>query len=197
MTEENSIVEVSESLDTRLTELKDSIEKEKDPEKTKQLIDLFNWTISKKNMNRIIKLNGLYDDVTDQMVYRFKNRPDQFTNSDLIDYMKAVQGAIDTSSKNLDQAKETPVIVQNNTQVNINVNQNEFDRDARQRILEAIQATLASASTIVDPQPIEVEVEEIVEQESIDTENNEINVDAVIEELNTQVSIQGEIKDEQ
>jgi Zn-dependent M16 (insulinase) family peptidase len=113
------------------------------------------------------------------MVARFKTKADQFSNSDLLDYMKAVQGAIDTSSKNLSQIEEPPTIVQqNNTQINVNV-VDSFDRDARERILAAIQATLKTAQ-----QPIVVDAES-TEEKSIP----QVDVDSAIEELNSSVDV--------
>ena len=128
-----------------ITDLVNSIQEETDPNKAQDLIALFNWNISKKNIARIHKLNNLYDSVTDQMALRFETKPDQFSNDDLINYMKTVQGAIDSSSKNLSAIEEPPPqIIQNNTQINVNVMDN-FDREARARILAAVQATLAAA----------------------------------------------------
>ena len=158
--EKNTALVDTSSIDIETKDLATKILEEKDPDKAKQLIALFNWNLSKKNTSRILKLNGLYDDVTEQMVTRFKTRSDQFTNSDLLDYLKAVQGAIDTSTKNLVQMDEPPTIVQqNNTQINVNV-VDSFDRDAKERILAAVQATLkqAQAAPIV-----EVPVEEVAE----------------------------------
>ena len=57
--------------------------------------------------------------------------------------MKVLQGAIDTTTKNINQTEEPPTIV-NNTQINVNVVDG-FDRDAKERILAAIQATLKTA----------------------------------------------------
>lgn len=156
--EERALVDTS-SIDTEITSLASQVLEEKDPDKAKQLITLFNWTITKKNTSRILKLNDLYDNVTDQMVQRFKTKSDQFSNSDLLDYMKAVQGAIDTSSKNLAQIEEPPTIVQqNNTQINVNV-VDSFDRESKERIFAAIQETLKLAQ-----QPVEVSAEVIAEE---------------------------------
>ena len=190
MTEEVKSVIDTSSLDAQITSVTEQVIKEENPEKAKELIDLFNWQISKKNVSRILKLNELYDDVTDQMVTRFKTKPDQFTNSDLIDYMKAVQGAIDTSAKNLEQVKETPVIVQNNTQINVNMG-DKFDRDAKERILAAIQATISNANnppieveaTTEDSPVIEVEAEEIVDKPVIIQKTAE----DIIEEFNSEI----------
>lgn len=144
-------------LDTKIDGLVQSILDEQDPNRTKDLVELFNWNISKKNIARIQKLNTLYDSITDQMIERVDKRADQFSNSDLLDYVKTIQGAIDTNTKNLSQVQEPPLIVQqNNTQINVNV-ADKFDREAKERILAAVQATLAQAQKPI----IEVAAENI------------------------------------
>ena len=148
------------SLDNKIDTLREQIIDEDDVTKTKQLVSLFNWNLSKKNIARLQKLHNLYDSVTDNMVTRFENRSDQFSNSDLLDYMKVLQGAIDTTTKNLTQVEEPPTIVQNNTQINVNV-VDRFDRDAKERILAAIQETLKSANAITETQFVDKTDEEI------------------------------------
>lgn len=186
MSEETKALVDTSSIDTEITGLATQVLEESDPEKAKQLIALFNWNISKKNTARILKMNDLYDEVTDQMVLRFKTKADQFSNSDLLDYMKAVQGAIDTSTKNLSQVEEPPTIVhQTNTQINVNV-VDTFDRDSKDRILAAIQATLKAAQqpapVVVEP----IEVTEVVETEVIHEEAAaETVADNAIDELNS------------
>lgn len=186
MSEETKALVDTSSIDTEITGLATQVLEESDPEKAKQLIALFNWNISKKNTARILKMNDLYDEVTDQMVLRFKTKADQFSNSDLLDYMKAVQGAIDTSTKNLSQVEEPPTIVhQTNTQINVNV-VDTFDRDSKDRILAAIQATLKAAQ---QPAPVVVEpmeVTDVVETEVIHEEAAaETVADNAIDELNS------------
>jgi hypothetical protein len=186
MSEETKALVDTSSIDTEITGLASQVLEESDPEKAKQLIALFNWNISKKNTARILKMNDLYDEVTDQMVLRFKTKADQFSNSDLLDYMKAVQGAIDTSTKNLSQVEEPPTIVhQTNTQINVNV-VDTFDRDSKDRILAAIQATLKAAQ---QPQPVQQEpdVIEVTPEEVVvtDVPQTEAVADNAIEELNS------------
>lgn len=130
-------------VDLSVKEIALKIQSESDTSKYQDLLDLFNWNLSKKQINRVAKLDELFDDITDQMITRFKNKPDQFSNDDLLNYMKAVQGAIDNNSKNIGELPEAPKII-NNTQINVNVEEN-FDRESRARILAAIQATLKSA----------------------------------------------------
>lgn len=148
------------SLDNKIDALREQIIDEDDVTKTKQLVSLFNWNLSKKNIARLQKLHNLYDSVTDNMVTRFESRSDQFSNSDLLDYMKVLQGAIDTTTKNLTQVEEPPTIVQNNTQINVNV-VDRFDRDSKERILAAIQETLKSANAVTETQFVDKTDEEI------------------------------------
>ena len=171
--EETHLIVNTSQVDTAITDVANQVLAESDPDKAKNLISLFNWNMSKKNVARILKLNELYDNVTDHMVTRLATKSDQFTNSDLLDYMKVIQGAIDTSTKNLTQTEEPPVIVQNNTQVNINMS-DQFDREAKERILAAIQATLQSAQQSVqennEPIIVEAESEQIIEIQAEQTE---------------------------
>lgn len=185
---ETALVDTA-SIDSEINSLANQVMQEPNPDKAKQLIDLFNWNIAKKNTSRILKLNGLYDDVTDHMVERFRSKSDQFSNSDLLDYMKAVQTAIDTSTKNLTQMEEPKMVVQNNTQINVSVGET-FDRESKERILAAIQATLKSAaqskqeqSQVIEVQPEAVEIVDDT-QESIapsTTDNIETANDAIAE----------------
>ena len=176
MSEENKSLVDTSSVDNTIVDIANQVMNESSPDKTKDLVALFNWNISKKNVSRILKLNELYDKVSSQMEMRLTSRGDQFSNSDLIDYLKTIQGAIDSSSKVLSQVDETPTIVQNhNTQINVNV-VDKFDRDAKERILAAIQATLQSVSDATysngTPSDIVVEdVKEIMEDERCDTDD--------------------------
>lgn len=144
MNENNQLIDVS-PINQQLNELAQKIIDEPDIEKSKQLISLFNWHMSKKNITRVQKLNNLYDDISDQMVRRVQTKADQFSHDDLLNYLKTVQGAIDTSTKNILQVEEPPTIAyQNNTQINVNIGES-FDREAKERILAAVQATLELA----------------------------------------------------
>ena len=159
---ENTIDELTTELspvDNTIRGLVENIMEEQDPNKTKDLVDMFNWNMSKKNVARLEKLNNLYDSITDQMIERVDKRADQFSNSDLIDYVKTIQSAIDVNTKNLAQVQEPPLIVQqNNTQINVNV-ADTFDRDAKARILAAVEATLeqANASNVIEGTVVDIE----------------------------------------
>ena len=164
MNEELNLPAVSDintaDIDAKVTDIVSKVLDEEDVSKTKDLMSLFNWNMSKKNMLRVLKLNNLYDDVTEQMIKRFAYKPDQFSNDDLLNYMKTVQGAITNSSKIMEEVQEpAPAIIQNNTQINLNVGES-FSRESRERILAAVQATLNAAR---DLQTSETEYEDKTE----------------------------------
>ena len=161
MSEETKEVVPVNPLDDKISGLVETIMDEEDPNKTKDLVDLFNWNMSKKNVARLQKLNNLYDSITDKMVERVEKKSDQFSNGDLLDYVKTIQGAIDINTKNLSQVQEPPLIVQQtNTNIHVNV-VDTFDREAKERILAAVQATLAQAAA----KPIEVTATEVVDSQ--------------------------------
>ena len=150
MNDEKLLSPIDENIEGLVT----NILQEQDPNKTKDLVDLFNWNMSKKNILRVQKLNTLYDSITDQMIERVDKRADQFSNSDLLDYVKTIQGAIDINTKNLSTVQEPPLIVQqNNTQINVNL-ADTFDKAAKDRILAAVQATLSQAKSSVIESPV-------------------------------------------
>ena len=128
-----------------------------DLEQIKDLTNLFNLNMRKKNVLRTLKMDSLLDKVTDQVIERFEKRPDNFSNEDLIKYMQVTENAIDRANKHLNLVEETPAIqaIQNN-QVNININ-SELDRDGRERVMEAVRAILSKAAT---PEPEVIEVVE-------------------------------------
>ena len=187
MNDETQLIDTS-TVDSKIEDIAKEVLQEDNPDKAKDLISLFNWNMSKKNVARILKLNELYDTVTDHMATRLSTRSDQFTNSDLLDYMKTIQGAIDTSTKNMNQVEEPPVIVQQNTQINVNMG-DKFDREAKERILAAIQATLQSAT-----QPISQgdAVETTAEVKDTSPESVSPTPEEIIAELNAQLPSEDE-----
>ena len=136
----------TDNLDTELVDITNKVIASTSSSDDKQLLDIFNRSISKKNVVRLYKLNTLLDHVTDQMLTRFETRSDQFSNDDLINYMKVISSNIESSKKNSDELPQIPIISNtNNTQINVTVNDQQFSRESRARILAAVQATLKAA----------------------------------------------------
>lgn len=133
-------------LDNSTNELAQRIINENDLKKVQDLTHLFNLNQAKKNVLRVLKLNSLLDKVSDQMIERFDECPDQFSNSDLLNYLTVTQNAIDRANKALNLVDETPSITLN--QVNVNVGTEGLDRDSRAKITEAINKILQKSKEL-------------------------------------------------
>lgn len=154
-------------LDEKTALIAQQILDEQDIDKVKDLTALFNLNAQKRNVMRVIKMNGLLDKVTDQVIERFEKYPANFSNDDLIKYMQVTENAIDRANKNLNLVEETPAIqLMQNNQVNINID-NGLDRDSREKVLDAVKAILANA---VKPEPEVVDVIEIKEDKGEDND---------------------------
>lgn len=132
----------SNSIDKKNEEIAQKILENDSLEETKDLTTLFNLNIQKRNVLRILKMNSLLDKLSDEMVERFENHPDLFTNEDLLKYMQVTEASIDKSKKDLNLVKDTPSIqlLQSNN-VNININQ-ELDRESRKKVADTVQEIL-------------------------------------------------------
>ena len=146
-------------LDEQTRDIAQKILEEQDVDKVKNLTNLFNLNAQKRNVMRVIKMNGLLDDVTDEIVRRFENKPDNFSNEELLKYMQITENAIDRANKNLNLVEETgPIQYQQNNQVNINI-VDTLDRDSKDRVLDYVNSILKGNI------PIEENVVEIQEDE--------------------------------
>ena len=128
-------------LDKDTTDLANQIINESDIDKVKNLTALFNLNQAKKNVLRVMKYNSLLDAISDQMTERIEQRPGEFSNNDLLNYMNVVQSSIDRANKSIELVDSTPAIQLN--QVNINMpksNIDLLDSESRERVLEVLQA---------------------------------------------------------
>ena len=142
----NNLPEKCNALDENTKRLAGEIIEEENIDKIKDLTVLFNLNMSKKNVTRLMKLNDLLDSVSDQMAKRLENRSDEFSNNDLITYMKVIQDSMDKSSKSLNQVDETPAISINNTKNEVNIAITDgvtLDRNSKERVLDAVKAYLS------------------------------------------------------
>lgn len=122
---------------------------ENDPEELKELIDMFNLNMKKKDIIRSAKLSEVQDKIVDQMSKRIENRPDEFSNADLLNYHKVVQDTISKSDNSLDSVNVPSIQV--NQQINLNnAETDSFDKESRQRILDAVNSVLASITDVTN-----------------------------------------------
>ena len=137
-------------LKEKTEEVANQIIAEDDTDKVKDLTHLFNLLQAKKNVLRVMQLDGLLDHVSEAMLTRFEKRPDEFSNSDLISYMNTLQTAIEKSSKSVNMVDESPAIVVNNTQVNLGDTQDTLSRESREKVADFIKKVLENSKNSED-----------------------------------------------
>lgn len=137
-------------LKEKTEEVANQIIAEDDTDKVKDLTHLFNLLQAKKNVLRVMQLDGLLDHVSEAMLTRFEKRPDEFSNSDLISYMNTLQTAIEKSSKSVNMVDESPAIVVNNTQVNLGDTQDTLSRESREKVADFIKKVIENSQKSED-----------------------------------------------
>lgn len=170
---ENDLIDIS-PLKTEISSTAQKIIDTKDLDEAQNLIKIFNLSQAKKNILRVMKLNQLMDNIQDEIIDRFDQHPDEFTNTDLLNYFQTAQSAIDRANKSLNLINDMPAIQIN--QVNIN-NEEEapLSRQSREKILDYIQNVLNNVNESKSENVIKIKEEILEEQENKNT--NEIIVD--------------------
>lgn len=145
--EENEVTLASTTED-----IVDRIKGETDQAKLKELTDLFIMNQSKKNIIRSATFNDVLDQIAEQMRMRMTHKSDEFSNKDLVDWMKVIQDTVNKTGDTVEQIKQAPSI-----QVNqVNINSETLDSDSKQRVMEFIQSVMRGETKIDD---IEIEGE--------------------------------------
>ena len=167
-------------LDAQTAKVTNELIEEQDLDKVKNLTKLFNLNQAKRNAIRVMKLNSLLDKVSDQMIERFNKKPGEFSNKELLDYMTVVQSTIDRANKSIELVDQTPAIVinQQNNQVNID-NSPVLDRESRMRVVEAVKGIMNRLNLKNVPE----QIQEISEFEENEEDFND-NIVHVIEQNN-------------
>ena len=170
-------------LDNQTAKLTNELIEEQDLDKVKNLTKLFNLNQAKRNAIRVMKLNSLLDKVSDQMIERFNKKPGEFSNKELLDYMSVVQSTIDRANKSIELVDQTPAIVinQQNNQVNID-NSPVLDRESRMRVVEAVKGIMNTLNLKNVPE----QIQEISEFEENEEDFND-NIVHVIEQNNQEI----------
>lgn len=140
------------TLSTSEDELEKQLLEETDVENIRNIIDIFNLNIQRKNIIRTSKLNELQDKVYDQINERITQNADAFSNKDLLDYFKVVQETINKTSVNSEDLV-SPKIQLN--QININT-EPQLNKESRDRITSAISKILNTDSTVIESSAKEI-----------------------------------------
>ena len=170
-------------LDNQTAKVTNELIEEQDLDKVKNLTKLFNLNQAKRNAIRVMKLNSLLDKVSDQMIERFNKKPGEFSNKELLDYMSVVQSTIDRANKSIELVDQTPAIVinQQNNQVNID-NSPVLDSESRMRVVEAVKGIMNTLNLKNVPE----QIQEISEFEENEEDFND-NIVHVIEQNNQEI----------
>ena len=170
-------------LDSQTAKVTNELIEEQDLDKVKNLTKLFNLNQAKRNAIRVMKLNSLLDKVSDQMIERFDKKPGEFSNKELLDYMSVVQSTIDRANKSIELVDQTPAIVinQQNNQVNID-NSPVLDRESRMRVVEAVKGIMQTLNLKNEPEQMQ-EISEFEENE----EDSDDDIVHVIEKNNQEI----------
>lgn len=156
MDKELSVVNVNSDIEKTAQSILD----ENDLDKVKDLTHLFNLNQAKKNVVRIMKLNGLMDTVADKIIERFEKYPDNFSNAELLSYLQVTQNTIEKASKSLELIDETPTIqFNNNTQVNVSIIDS-LDRESKARVADVIRSILNNKNVNIEDNKNEVVIDE-------------------------------------
>lgn len=156
MDKELSVVNVNSNIEKTAQSILD----ENDLDKVKDLTHLFNLNQAKKNVVRIMKLNGLMDTVADKIIERFEKYPDNFSNAELLSYLQVTQNTIEKASKSLELIDETPTIQFNtNTQVNVSIIDS-LDRESKARVADVIRSILNNKNVNIEDNKNEVVIDE-------------------------------------
>lgn len=140
---------------------------ETDPKELQTIVDMFNLNIKKKNMLRTTRISEIQDSIVSQIFQRVSSRPDEFSNTDLINYFKVMQ---ETLQKNPSDTELPTIHINQNNQVNINMDNQGLDRMSRERVANAIRNILSQAkessvpntdSGIIDVEPEDIDLEDI------------------------------------
>lgn len=149
-----------ELLNLSQEDLQNQLLAEKNPDAIKDIIDVMNLHLKKKEIIRASVLANTQDKIVDQITKRV-DRPDNFSNKDLIEYYRTVEDNL--TKKPIDEIQVPRIQV--NQQFNIGNSENnsteegEFDTQSRQRILMAINAIMKKTNEI----PLDTTATEVIE----------------------------------
>ena len=106
-----------------------------------EVTNLFLANQRKKDMIRSHKLSILLGIIDDEVINRFTDRPEDFDNTELLNYMNSTQRNIDSITRSLD---EKPIVQINNQHNEINIGGSSLNRESRVKVLNAVQDILNS-----------------------------------------------------
>lgn len=113
----------------------------------KSYVDMFSLNIAKKNAVRIAKYQNLLDAVVEQGLVRAEKHPGDFSNKEILDYIKVMQEQINSSKETIEHIGEQPVIQITNQKNEVNINLDSgLSRESKNKVIDTIKALVAQVT---------------------------------------------------
>lgn len=125
----------------------DAILNATDADRLNDLTQVFNLFQTKRRMLQLSAMDDVKDSLIKQMKERLEKYPDNFDNADIANWFKVIHQSIDSSEDRITKADKeivTPILQNNNTNVNINV-ENTIPRESREKILDIIRGLIGNS----------------------------------------------------
>lgn len=152
----NNLELLKEKTDDVVTKLIES----QDADEIKRLTQLFNVNQMKKDAIRVIKLNDILDKLDDQVSERVEKYPEQFSNTDLLNYVNTIQQTISKSNQTITNINQTPLIQLNQQNNIVQVSEDTLTRESREKIINMVKQFLDSQEK--DSEIIDISQEDVV-----------------------------------
>ena len=142
------------SLSTPQAELEQLLMSGEDANELKNIIDIFNLNLKKKDLLRSNKLSDIQDKISEQIALRIDKRANEFSNADLLNYFKVVQDIITRADDSLGEVKVPNIQINQQNNVNIDIDSaRKLNKESRDKVVDAVQSILAkygNVSTLPD-----------------------------------------------
>ncbi len=149
-------VSLAERLDKDIQDTIDKVLSEDSPENIRDLTELFNNNMRKKDMVRSFKLSGFLEEIEDTLITRVRENPDDIKTYELLNAIKVVQESLDKTTENVAGIKSTPTI-QINQQI-INNGEEPLSKDSINKVLNLVNKILKESTkeeTIIEAEIVE------------------------------------------
>lgn len=173
VTKETALAQLQEKTNELITQ----IINEEDASKAKDLTYLFNLNQNKKTVARLDKLSALQDKLVDQFSVRVSERPDEFSNQEVMAGLKIIQDIMERGQKTIVEADTAPApLIQINQQTNsVNLDgANSLSRESRDKVKNAVMDILqniTAAGQANKPDQVE-DVIDVTELHEVSEEEN-------------------------
>ncbi len=120
----------------------DELMETEDPQKMKDLINLFNIQAKKKNIHRAVKVNDMLDIIVNTLYSRISSNPTQFQNFELVSYLEKLDAYFEkVTAKDANPNDNSLINLTQNNQINI-INDTGLDIQARKNVTETVRKIL-------------------------------------------------------